>query len=288
LYVTLANPDHTYLIALDHDGGEVGRRDFGRWVSQHGFGASPIVFEDQVILFNSQQADQLPAGREPGKSELISVDRKTGKDRWRLPLVADRTCYAVPCVQMIDGKPHLIGCSSGEGFFVVDPTNGSIVDSKKVFKMRTVASPILADGLMMGSNGSGGGGNYLVAGRFENHEFQTAFEVNRNANYVSTPIVVDGLLFLFGDKGGGSCVDAKTGELHWRERLSKGFTGSPVAAAKHIYVVDSSGKALVIEANSEFKLVTEVELGEPTRATPAISGDQIFFRTNTKLFAVGS
>ena len=43
IYLTYADPDHTMLVALDHDGNQKWQRDFGTWTSQHGFAASPMV-----------------------------------------------------------------------------------------------------------------------------------------------------------------------------------------------------------------------------------------------------
>ena len=287
VYFTYANLEHTFLISLDHEGNEVWKRDFGPWVSAHGFSMSPMIHDGKVIFNSSQQAERLRPNQKPGQSELIAVDCKTGKDVWRTKLATNQACYSVPCVHTIEGVTRLIGCSTGEGFYSVDPENGRVISSAKVFRMRTVASPIVFENLLYGSNGSGGGGNYLVAGSFEGSEFKKAFEVNRNANYVSTPIVVNRMLFLFGDKGIASCFDAVTGELHWRERLSEGFSGSPVANSENIYLMDSEGKVLVIAASPEFNLVSSIELHEPTRASPAVAGNRIFFRTNSQLFAFG-
>ncbi len=287
VYVTYANPDHTYLIALDHDGNEQWQRDFGRWVSAHGFSISPLVYKDSVILCNSQQATGLRTGVQPGQSELIAVRCETGKDLWRTPLKGTRANYSLPAVLRRQGHPdELVGCTQAEGFFGFDPATGKINWSEKVFRMRTVASTLIANELFFGSNGSGGGGNYLVAATRNSKGFEKKYEVNRSANYVSTPIAVNGLLFLFGDKGVGSCLDLESGTEHWRKRLASSFSGSPVSNGKHIYVMEPEGEVIVLEAAAEFKVAGRVKLGETTRATPAIANGHIYFRTDTRLFAL--
>lgn len=289
VYVTFASPDHTMLLALDHQGKTVWKRDFGRWISQHGFGASPMVYGDLVLFCNSQQAQQVRRGARPGKSEVIAVDRMTGKDVWRAPLNATRACYAMLCVYQSAGQPdQLVGTNTGDGFYGIDPETGKRVWESRTFDKRTVASTFTAGGLVFGSNGSGGGGNYLVAVRPKDKTAEEVYRVTRNANYVPSPIAVGSLLFLFGDRGVVSCLDLNSGELHWRQRVGRGFSGSPVANDTHVYCMDQQGTAHVIKADPKFELASSNDLGEPSRATPAIVGNQILFRTESHLISLGA
>jgi outer membrane protein assembly factor BamB len=290
VYVAYANPDHTMLVAIDHNGRKVWERDFGTWVSQHGFGASPMVYKDKVIFFNSQQAQEIRSGS-PGESRMIAVRCKDGTDVWTAPLTATRTCYCVPGVyKNAKGDEQLVCCNTGDGFFSLDPETGKRNWATLPFRMRTVASALIADGLIIGSNGSGGGGNYLVAIRPDNdgdEPPEKAYEIQR-ANYVPSPIAVNGKLFLFTDKGIAQCVDLQTGKTHWEERLAKGFSGSPVATDDHVYVMDEDGNAYVIEVSATYRLVSKHALGESTRATPAIADNRIYFRTDSRLICVGN
>ncbi|MEZ6105288.1 MAG: PQQ-binding-like beta-propeller repeat protein [Pirellulaceae bacterium] len=138
---------------------------------------------------------------------------------------------------------------------------------------------------MIGSCGSGGGNNELVAVRGgENPE--EVFRLRANAGYVPTLIVVGDLLFVFYDRGVASCVDFKTGDTLWKERLSGGFSGSPVCAQDRIFVPDDNGKVICIAATAEFKLLGETDLEEECRSTPAIAGDLLLIRTVGHLIAV--
>ena len=162
LYVAWSDPSQVRLMAFDHDGNDVWERNLGTWVSQHGFGTSPIVYQDKLILFNSQQKDRVE-GVPPGDSHMMAFDRESGDTRWSTPMNATRVCYSVPCIyQNEQGEDELIGCNTGNGIFSIDPDNGEMNWQIDLFRMRTVASPYIAGGLVFGSNGSGGGGNYIV------------------------------------------------------------------------------------------------------------------------------
>ena len=81
--------------------------------------------------------------------------------------------------------------------------------------------------------------------------------------------------------------DAETGSLIWRERLGDVFTASPIAADGKIYLLGESGKTVVLEAGRTFRVVSENALGERSLASPAISGGQIFIRTDQHLYCIG-
>jgi outer membrane protein assembly factor BamB len=250
-----------------------------------------MVYQDKVIFFNSQQAENLEPGQTPGTSRVIAVFSKDGTDAWTANLTATRTCYAVPTVFTgADGKDQIVSCNTGDGFFSLDPETGKRNWSTLPFKMRTVAATLVADGLVIGSNGSGGGGNYLVAIRPATDSVSKTPEAVytlQKSNYVPSPVAVNGKLFFFTDKGIGNCVDLKTGELNWQQRISSGFSGSPVANQENIYIMDEDGNVYVIAASDKFKLIGKHPLGESSRATPAIWDNKLYFRTESKLFCVG-
>lgn len=286
VYITFANPGSTKLVAVSHEGQTQWTRDFGTWQSQHGYGASPILIDDKVVLFNSQQAEKLRPGTPAGQSRMIAVNAKDGTDAWTTNLTTTRACYAVPTLVELDGKKRIITCNTGDGFFAINPTDGSMSWKALPFRMRTVASMLFADGMLFGSCGSGGGGNYLVAAKLDSLDKapQQAYKVVK-ANYVPSPIVVDSKLFLFTDKGISRCFEAKSGQLLWEKRLGSGFSGSPVAANGHIYIMDESGTLYTMPVDAKGKSM-KYDLGEDSRATPAIAGDRMLLRTESQLICV--
>ena len=239
---------------MDHDGHEVWTNDLGKWVSQHGFGASPIRYQDLVILFNSQQAQQLDPGVQPGRSQVMAFDAATGELRWSQPRTTTRVCYSTPCIYQPPGTPtQLIGCNTGDGIFSLDPATGKPNWALKVFDMRTVASPIIVGDLVLASNGAGGySNNYLVAVR-DGAQPKEAYRVTRKAGYVPTPIARGDLVFTFFDGGFAKCFDARSGKEIWSKRLSRGFSGSPVLVHDRIYCIDDQGDVVVLAAEREFR-----------------------------------
>jgi outer membrane protein assembly factor BamB len=287
VYIAWSSPSETTLLALHHDGSDAWRLNLGPWVSQHGFGTSPILFEDLVVFFNSQDGEKAPDAPQAGATYMMAFDRATGREVWRSPRTSTTVSYSVPCIyQPADGPPELIGCQSNEALFSLDPRTGRENWSIDVFRMRTVSSPVLAGGLIFGSVGSGGGGNYLVGVR-PGKQAEVAYEVRSSAPYVPTSVARGDLLFLWSDGGVVSCLDAATGQRHWVERVGGKYFGSPIRAGDKIYCLEEGGALITVAADKEFRLLGKTELGEVSRSTPTVAGNKMYLRTLSQIICVG-
>src|SRR5438034_886192 len=67
-YVACSDPDFTRLMALDHSGNEVWTINLGPWMSQHGFGCSPMLYQDLIVLNCSQEDSKRPGDPAPKSS----------------------------------------------------------------------------------------------------------------------------------------------------------------------------------------------------------------------------
>lgn len=282
VYVCWSRPERYTLAALTHAGDLVWERDLGPFVSQHSGGTSPIVLGDKVILANYQD----------GQSFVIAVAADTGKTIWQTPRKTTQACYSTPFLyQPPEGKPLLIFTSQSHGFSAVEPETGKAVwEYPDAFDKRTVASPIAADGLLVGSCGSGGGGMYAVAIKPPARAGQRpelAYQVRRSAPYVPTPIGSDGLLFLWGDNGIVSCLEAKTGAVKWEERAGGNFLGSPVWVDGRVFCISTAGEVVVLRAADRFEVLARNNLDEGSESTPAVAGGRMYLRTSRHLISVG-
>jgi outer membrane protein assembly factor BamB len=284
VYCAWSTPEEFTLLALGHDGSPAWKADLGPFVSQHGFGTSPILYGDLVIITNDQDAD----------SFLIAVDRASGRTRWKVPrehLPEQNTCYATPCIFEPPGRPaELILCSRVYGVTSVDPLSGEKRWEAKVLRSRAVSSPIVAGGLVLASCGSGAGDNMVVAIRpyADGDKPEVAYTIDRTGcPYVPSMVTKDDLVFMWGDRGVVTCIDAARGTVHWRERVGGNYFGSPVRVDQKLYCISDTGDVVALAAADEFKLLGRSPLGETSRATPAVADGRMFLRTESHLTAVG-
>ena len=283
VYVCWTVPERLTLMALDHAGNLVWDRDLGPYVAQHGGGVSPIVFQDKVVLANEQD----------GPSFVIAVDAATGQTRWKAPRTATRASYSTPCVyRPKDGAPALIFASQSHGIYALEPEAGRVLwELAGLFDKRVVSSPVVAAGLIIGACGAGEGGNYLVAVRpgepATKQKAELAYTIRKSAPYVPTSICVGNLLFLWGDDGVVTCVQAASGGVVWQERLGKHFFGSPVCVDGRLFCVSTTGEVVVIPASDRFELLARNPLGETTHSTPAVAGGRMYIHTARHLISIG-
>lgn len=281
LYVAWAAPEQYHMVALNHDGEQLWQTQLGAFKSQHGFGTSPVVYEDLVVINNDQD----------GNSFLVALDKTNGQIRWKIPRTTGRVAYSTPCVFRPEGGPAALIFNSGaHGITSVDPQAGKVNWEIPVFTMRSVSSPIIVGGLIFGSCGSGAGGNYVVAVRppaTAGSEPEVAFKVPKSAPYVPTPVARGDLAFLWFDKGIVTCIDAATGEVHWQQRVGGNYSGSPIRVGDRVYCISEDGDVVVVSATKEFKLLARNALGDPSRSTPSVADGTMYLRTYRYLFSIG-
>ena len=281
VYVCWSSPKHYTLMALTHDGQTVWEKDLGPFASQHGGGASPIVYQDKIVLGNEQD----------GASFLIAVDAVTGKTRWQAPRTTKEAVYSTPCVyEPKDGPPALIFTSESQGVSAIDPDNGNVLwELADVFDKRVVSSPVVAAGLIVGACGSGGGGNYLIAVRpgSPTKKPEVAYTIRKSAPYVPTSVCVGDRLFLWSDSGIVSCVQAASGEVKWQERVGGNYFSSPLWVDGRLFCVSTKGEVVVVEASDQFQVLARNPLGEVTHSTPAVAGGRMYIHTTKSLISVG-
>jgi outer membrane protein assembly factor BamB len=291
VYVSWSIPESLTLMALTHDGRDAWVRDLGPFISQHSAGNSPIVVDDMVILVNEQDAaatakkEGYPDG---GASFIHCVKAKDGSTVWQVPRTSSVVTYSAPMVRELpDGKRELLINSQGHGLGGIDLATGKTNWEKSdALKRRSISQPIMAGGLVFGTCGSGGGGEYIAAVK-PGPNPELAYEIKEGAPYVPSLVAKGNLVFAMNSKGIASCFDAPTGNRHWLERIGGNFYGSPIILNDRVYAIDTAGKVVVYAAAKEFQKLGEFELGEASHSTPSVADGKLYLRTETHLTAIG-
>ena len=282
LFWAWASPEQLTLVALtQEDGQELWRRDLGPFVSQHGFGASPIVYGDMVILPNEQD----------GESWVIAVDVASGQTRWTSPRRSEKAAYATPCVLEIGSSPaRLVLASWAHGLYCLDMETGQQLWEMPVLRYRVVASPVICAGTIFASCGEGGVGRQMFAFRLNpqgtSESPEIAYQVADAIPYVPTAVCRDRLIFLWSDRGIVSCLDAPTGKVLWRERAGGEFFASPIRIADQVCNISRRGEFVAVAALPKFHLIGQRKFEEGSHATPAVVDGVMYLRTFSRLYAL--
>ncbi len=283
IYLLWATPDEYTVVALDQQTGkDAWRRNLGPFTSQHGSAASPIVFEDLLIVPDDQD----------GTSSVIALDCASGKTRWTAPRHSTITSYSTPIIYAGQaGTPELVLTSNAHGFSSLDPHTGKLNWELPVMKYRAVGSPIVAAGLIFAACGEGGIGRQMFAVQppdaAKEQAAKVAYNIDGKLPYVVTPVAYGKLIFLWTDQGLVSCLDAATGKKVWQQQVAGRYYGSPIRIRDRLYCISRDGQVTVIAAADKFKLLGRTNLGEGSQGTPAVGGGILYLRTDTQLLAVG-
>lgn len=119
-------------------------------------------------------------------------------------------------------------------------------------------------------------------------ETHVDWSFDRGLPYVPSPLYYDGRIYLVKNGGIASCFNAKNGEIYFQEeRLDAigDYYSSPIAAGGKLLMISQPGTAVVLEAGNNLKIIARNKLGGNVMATPAIIGNTLYVRTESKLFA---
>ncbi|MDA0281983.1 MAG: PQQ-binding-like beta-propeller repeat protein [Planctomycetota bacterium] len=280
IYVAHADIERYLVTAYDFDGKLAWRRSLGEYESQHNIGVSLCLFEDMLICPKDQR----------GPSRIIALDTATGETRWSTLRSFRETSYATPIVVPDkDGKPQLICVSGNMGITSLNPYTGIMNWQGQTFPLRTVASPVYGNGLLIASCGQGGrfGVQQMAVsldGELdENGLAKIVWERKKVIPYVPTPVVYGEHLYEWSDEGIVACVNLTDGTDVWVKRLGGNFSGSPICIDGKLYCMAEDGEVVVIAASPEFKELGRTPLDDPSHSTPAIANGRLFLRSFHRL-----
>jgi outer membrane protein assembly factor BamB len=284
IYTIWYSPQTTILMAFDHQGKEIWQTKFDGTYSRHGAASSPIVYGDVVVFSREQE------GESPFTSSWVAVDRNSGKVIWELDREKTyRFSVSTPCLYNTDEKtPQLLLAGRAHGFTIVDMIAGKILwESGPVFNHRVVASPLVSQGMLIGTCKK-----KVVVFNLDHQDNtfkgQLAYELpSKLTSYVPTPIVSEGLLFVCVDKGNVACINLSDGEVLWNEKPAGAFYSSPVLVEGRLYCTTKRGEVVVLKAQQNYELLAINQLGEKSYATPAVASGRMYFRTFSHLISIG-
>lgn len=281
---TFVSTEHFWVRAFAHDGRPLWERDLGTFTSQHGHGASPMIYERTVIVTNDQDAT----------SSVVALDLVTGRTVWETKRRAadNGTAYSTPCVHTRpDGTDELLLTSKSHGISSLDPLTGRSNWEAPVYKLRMAASPVVAGSVVIGSCGqAGGAGNQLTAVRLGGEgdvgATHVAYVIRKATPYVTTPLYRDGILYWVSDGGVATALEAETGRELWSERLRAEFFGSPVMIDRRIYAPTVKGEMVVLATGGKFEELARNPIGEGSHTTPCVDGGRLYVRTFNHLLCI--
>ena len=298
------------MVAFDLTGKELWRRniekEYGEFACQWTFSSSPLLFQGRLYLPVLQRDQPVhDRGKEGAESFLLCIEPTTGKTIWKHvrnteAQLESRESFSTPIPYEINGKPQIL-IAGGDMISGHDPVSGSELwrwgtwNPTRIGHWRLVPSPVAGAGIALVCAPKKAPVYAVKPGSGVLDEKSLAWSSTEKAvtSDVPTPAFAYGDFFVLSDVAKALSRISPDGTIKWSietpGRIK--YEASPLVADGKVYIVNFNGEVVVVGAN-DGKVLHQTSFGTPddkqTRSMIVASHGQLFLRTDTRLFCIGT
>lgn len=284
------------VVAYDFEGKQLWHRDFGPIEHIWGNSTSPVLFGDLCIYYHG-----------PGKrSFLTALNKITGETvwTWKEPEWKSGTrtdgfqgqgegvigSFSTPIIVDTESRKELIMSFPME-MKSFDPLTGKVLWTCSGLNPLVYTSPVYSDGVVVALGGYHGNSiGVRVGGSGDVTETHRLWQEVRHNGGIGTGVIKDNLYYYHDSGGIVCCLDIKTGQTRWKDRLpgaGKSW-GSFILAGDRIYTLSQAGDSVVLKTNSDkMEVVAQSQVGEQTNSSLVPSNGAMILRTHKALWCIG-
>ena len=259
-----------------------------------GAGSSPILFQNLVLMHFDGSDRQF----------VMALDKWTGKTVWQTRRSIDfqdldkngkpaddgdqRKAFSTPQVERINGRWEMISLGA-KAAYSYDPFTGRELWRVEERGQHSASTrPVLGLGMIFFPTGFPTGQLFAVriGGEGLITDTHVVWKLKRGVSNKPSILLVDDLIYMIGDTGIASCIDAKSGEQVWQHRIGGEYSASPLYADDRLWFFSEDGKTTALKPGRVFEQAGENRLEEGFLASPAIAGKAFYLRTRTHLYRI--
>ncbi len=233
-----------------------------------GFVSSPLVDGDHLFV---------QAG-----ASCIKLKKSTGEIVWRALQDSGGmfgSAFSSPFLTSIAGRKQLL-VQTREKLAGLDPETGKVLWSKDIpaFRGMNILTPTVSGDSIFTSAYGGKSFLFTLQSQGDTVQLQETW-VNKVTGYMSSPVIIDGHVYVHLRNQRFTCIDLRSGETRWTT-TPYGKYWSLVTNGEKILALDERGELFLIRANPEkFELLDSRKISEdPTWAHLAVCKDEVFIR----------
>jgi outer membrane protein assembly factor BamB len=238
---------------------------------------------------------------------LAALDRKTGKTVWKTDRTTDfgdveaggvirgdgdfRKAYTTPGFVTVGGRVQLVS-PGAKACYGYDPDSGKELWKITYDGYSNAASPVFFEDKMAIVN-TGFGKAHLLGVRLDGElkgdvtRSHVEWDVFKRIPTLSSPLVVNGKIYVVSEIGIVSCIDAASGKIEQSLPLGGRYSSSAAHADGHLYLLSEEGEAKVVRTGAKMELVATNPLDDGFMASPAFDGDSLYLRTKSHVYRIG-
>jgi outer membrane protein assembly factor BamB len=250
---------------------------------ENGPGSTPILHGKHLIIHFDGSDHQF----------IAAFDINTGKVAWKTarsgsmdPRPQQRKAYGTPLMVTMNEQPVVVS-PAADWVYGYEPETGrelwKVAYEGLGFSMSVCP---VADAERVYISTSFGKSQVIALNYKGLKSPEITWRNNKNAPKMCSPVLTNDLLFYIDDGGIVSCIDPKTGEAHYRERLGGKFSASPIVVEGKIYFASREGVVTVIAAEKTFKILSQNTLDGSLMASPVAVDHTLYLRTDKALYRI--
>ena len=257
------------LVCFDHSGQLLWSKNIGLPENVYGYSSSLMIYDKLLLVqFDSNE-----------KISLMGFEDETGELKWETARQG-RPVWSSPVLAYFGGNPQLI-INGNPNVTSYDPVTG-----KEMWSIECMSGDV-APSVAVNSTMAYAVTDYAkLAAIKAGMAPSIVWEDNTFTPDVSSPVATDKFVFVATGTGDIACYNSEKGDTLWTHYFTDQFYASPIIADGMVYLLDRSGVMHIIEADAEFKLISEAPLGERTDCTPAFSDKKIYLRGKKNLYCI--
>lgn len=260
-------------------------------------GTSPVIAGGNLVVAMMQT---------DAPSYIVSLDRKTGEMVWKNDRhfetgVESGDSYTTPLVLEIDGTETIV-CWGADHLTGQDAATGEIIwtiggfNPKKEKAWRVIASAVASGDVALVPYSRGEFVAGVKMGEKGDVTEKAHLWKHKLGSDSATPLADDGRFYVLTDRGLKrgmvTCIDAKSGEVIWKDQLPKAvqtYYASPIIAGGLMVCAREDGVILTARVGKDgLKDIKSNELGEGVIASPAVVDGKLLIRSDRSLFCFGN
>lgn len=218
------------VVCADMEGNRLWAKNIGLPDNHYGYASSLLMYGNELIIQYQNNSN----------AKILALNAKNGNQLWS-KATKDKIAWSSPIIASLGGKPALV-VMGNPAIAAYNPGNGAELWRVECMSGEVGASPAASNGLVFGAS------EYAKCIAIDGATGETVWEASDFLPECSSLCATKNLVFCATSYGMVCAYDAKTGELKKEHDLTTPFYSSPVVVDGKVYLFSNSGKAYIFSA----------------------------------------
>ncbi|MCC8197159.1 MAG: PQQ-binding-like beta-propeller repeat protein [Tannerellaceae bacterium] len=258
------------LLCADTDGKQLWAKNLGVPDNHYGY-ASSLLIHGNLLIIQYDNANS---------SKVLALDIATGAERWSRSRT-EKVTWSSPIIAHVNNQSQLV-LMGNPAITAYNPSNGEQLWRVECLTGEVGASACSAAGIIYGAS------EYSKLVAINGTDGSVLWESDEFLPEVASPVATKDHVYIATSYGIVAAFDSQSGEMTTYRELNAEFYSSPMLVEGKIYLFSNDGKMHIFSANGDLPLLSSFETGERTFATPAFTDGKMVVRTEQSIYCVAA